>query len=56
LSVITNNCDYRTNVEMETSEMEPPTHSEVLKAAQATGVELTRLLGEITRRLGSLTA
>lgn len=54
LSVITNNCDYRTNVEMETSEMEPPTHSEVLKAAQATGVELTRLLGEITRRLGSL--
>jgi purine-nucleoside phosphorylase len=54
LSVITNNCDYRTNVEMETSEMEPPTHSEVLKAAQATGVELTRLLAEITRRLGSL--
>ena len=53
LSVITNNCDYRTNVEMETSEMEPPTHSEVLKAAQATGVELTRLLGEITLRLGA---
>lgn len=54
LSVITNNCDRRTNIEMETSEMEAPSHSDVLKAAHSTGVELTRLIGEITRKLGTL--
>jgi purine-nucleoside phosphorylase len=53
LSVITNVCDRRTNVEMETQDMEAPTHADVLKAAQSTGVELTKLLGEITRVLGA---
>jgi purine-nucleoside phosphorylase len=53
LSVITNICDRRTNVEMETQDMEAPTHAEVLKAAQGTGVELTKLLGELTRVLGT---
>lgn len=53
LSVITNICDRRTQLEMESTTGEAPSHTEVLKAAQEAGVDMTKLLGEITRRLGT---
>lgn len=52
LSVITNCCDRRTNIEMETIAGEPPNHNDVLRAAQEAGRDMTNLLTEITGRIG----
>mmetsp|Transcript_8052 Transcript_8052/g.8572 ORF Transcript_8052/g.8572 Transcript_8052/m.8572 type:complete len:322 (+) Transcript_8052:67-1032(+) len=52
LSVITNSCDRRTNIEMETISGEAPNHNDVLKAAQEAGKDMTKLLTELTGRIG----